>query len=182
MKLFALIFGILASQITLTLADKILRQPTFWSPKNIYISVLVPGSSHTTWVLEIGQELAARGHNVSFLCKKDGAKYAKDYPDIKVLSMGEPSWFHSDAEMMEMSKHEGSRVESIKMLFDTLNIGFHADYLRFSEYLAEFRPDLMICDVLTDSCMRSADEHDIPFVVTSTSASFAGKSQASVLI
>lgn len=37
------------------------------APKNIIFGALVPGSSHVTWVLRFLDELAERGHNVTFV-------------------------------------------------------------------------------------------------------------------
>jgi hypothetical protein len=43
-------------------------EPTYAStPKNIVFGVFMAGSSHTTWVLRFLDELADRGHNVTFL-------------------------------------------------------------------------------------------------------------------
>lgn len=36
-------------------------------PKNIVFGAVVPGSSHVTWVLRFLDELAQRGHNVTFI-------------------------------------------------------------------------------------------------------------------
>lgn len=38
----------------------------FREPKNILFACNIGGSSHIVWVLEILEELAARGHHVSF--------------------------------------------------------------------------------------------------------------------
>ncbi|KAI8578112.1 hypothetical protein K450DRAFT_249098 [Umbelopsis ramanniana AG] len=172
MKLLGLSLLALASQAGLSVAESLVREPHFWSPKNIYISVLVPGASHTTWVLEIGQKLAARGHNVTFIGKDDGAKIAQSYRGMNVLSLGAPNEFHSDEDMRQFSDRPQSALESTKLYFQALNAGFRKDYLRFGELIKASRPDLMICDVLTDSCMRSADERGIPYAITSTVAAF----------
>lgn len=43
-------------------------EPTYTlTPKHIVFGVFVAGSSHTTWVLRFLDELAARGHQVTFL-------------------------------------------------------------------------------------------------------------------
>lgn len=175
MRFSAILLGALAYQVGSSVAETLVRQSSFWSAKNIFISVLVPGSSHTTWVLEIGQELATRGHNVSFLCNTDGAKYARDYPNINILSMGEPDFSLTDTDMIEISARKDDQVESTKMFFTAINAGFRKYYLQFADYIREFNPDLMICDFLTDSCSHAADKHDIPFIVTSTAAAFPGK-------
>jgi hypothetical protein len=42
---------------------------TYFEPKNIGFFCALGGSSHTSWVLTILDELAERGHNVTFLTK-----------------------------------------------------------------------------------------------------------------
>jgi hypothetical protein len=181
MKLLGLSLLALASQVGLSVAEGLVREPHFWSPKNIFISVLVPGASHTTWVLEIGQKLAARGHNVSFICKDDGAKIAQSYSGINILPMGAPNEFHSDEDMKKFSDRPQSALESTKLYFQALNAGFRKDYLQTGEFIKTSQPDMMICDVLTDSCMRSADEHGIPYAITSTVAAFPGMAHLCLL-
>lgn len=174
MKLLGLSILALACQAGVSVAESLVREPRFWTPKNIYISVLVPGASHTTWVLQIGQELAARGHNVSFLCKDDGAKIAQKFTGINILPMGEPKSFFTDEDMKEFSARPQSNVASATLHFKALNAGFRKDFLQFGEYIQNSQPDLMLCDVLSDSCMRSAERHGIPYAITSTSGMFPG--------
>lgn len=174
MKLLGLSILALACQAGISVAESLAREPHFWTPKNIYISVLVPGASHTTWVLQVGQELATRGHNVSFLCKDDGAKIAQSFSGINILPMGKPTPFHTDEDMKEFSARPQSDVASVKLHIKALNAGFREDFLKFGEYIQNSRPDLMLCDVLSDVCMRSAEKHGIPYVITSTSGAFAG--------
>lgn len=99
MKLLPVVLGVIASQsIVSGAAEQLLREPDFWSPKTIYISIMVPGSSPTTWVLEIGEVLAARGHNVIFLCRSYSEKYLKDYPGIKYANLVYNSILYDDDE------------------------------------------------------------------------------------
>jgi hypothetical protein len=44
-------------------------QQSFREPKNILFSCPAGGSSHVVWVLQILEELSARGHNVTFVTK-----------------------------------------------------------------------------------------------------------------
>lgn len=41
--------------------------PTYQTSKHIAFVCLVPGSSHITWVLRFLDELASRGHNITFV-------------------------------------------------------------------------------------------------------------------
>jgi hypothetical protein len=51
-------------------ADALQMKPTYRDLngyKNIIFSATIGGSSHYNWVLEISDELARRGHNVTFI-------------------------------------------------------------------------------------------------------------------
>ena len=43
-----------------------LGSPVFRTPKNILFGVTLGGSSHASWVVRILNELAERGHNVTY--------------------------------------------------------------------------------------------------------------------
>jgi hypothetical protein len=61
---------LLLSKYTLADKDNLLTlTETYFEPKNIGFFCAIGGSSHTTWVLTILDELADRGHNVTFLTK-----------------------------------------------------------------------------------------------------------------
>ncbi|KAG2179794.1 hypothetical protein INT43_003577 [Umbelopsis isabellina] len=168
MKIFHLILCLWWFEIAISLADHIQRELSYWVQKNIVISILTPGSSHVTWVLEIGQELAAKGHNVTFLARADHLKYAKDYSGINVQSISEPIRTMNEDSWGTLLKKKDTRIESMKMLLDMVNHNFPKDYEKHVEYIQNQAPDLFICDHLTDSCIRAAEMHNIPFILTST--------------
>lgn len=170
-----LLLAIAAYQVTAVLASPFVRQLDFRTPKNIGISVLAPGSSHTVWVLEIGQELTKRGHNVTFLCKIENEKFTKDYPGIKLHSLGK-SHFNVDVDALSKSATgKDFRIDNMKAFFQAAQSGFREDYLLHAKYMQEQRPDVMLCDMLADACVRAADEYDTPLVLTSTQAHGSGK-------
>ncbi|KAJ2960967.1 hypothetical protein NQZ79_g3681 [Umbelopsis isabellina] len=168
MKIFYLALCIWWFESAICLADHIQREVSYWAQKDIVISILTPGSSHVTWVLEIGQELAARGHNVTFLAREDHLKYAKDYSGINVQSISEPIRTMNEDSWSALLKKKDTRIESMKMLLDMVNRNFPRDYKKHVEYIQNHAPDLFICDHLTDSCVRAAEMHKIPFILTST--------------
>ncbi|KAG2179795.1 hypothetical protein INT43_003578, partial [Umbelopsis isabellina] len=170
MRLSVLLIGVAAYHVAAVLASPFVHQLDFRTPKNIGISVLAPGSSHTVWVLEIGQELARRGHNVTFLCKIENEKYTKDYPDIKLHSAGKS---HFNVDLDEMSKSATGKdfcIDNTKAFFQAAQSGFREDYLLHAKYMQEQRPDVMICDMLADACVRATDEYNIPLALASTLA------------
>lgn len=171
MKWLAICLGALVSQIlsTSATAETIARKPNFWSAKNIFISVMIPDiSSHTTWVLEIGQELASRGHNVTFLCTTGSEKYLRDYPSINLLTMGESPLVINRTQAAELQASSADEYSFQKWFVRTLNSNLRSEFLQYSEYIAKYKPDVFICDNFADSCMRAAEEHEIPFIATST--------------
>jgi hypothetical protein len=175
MKLSIPLVGAVACQVAAALASPYVRQLDFRSPKNIAISVLAPGSSHSTWVLEIGQELASRGHNVTFLCKIENEKYAGDYPGIKIHSLGKSHFSFDHEEMSNSATSKDFRMENIRSFFTAVQSGFREDYLLHADYIQEQRPDVMICDTLADACVRATDEYNIPLISATTMAYGPGK-------
>jgi hypothetical protein len=151
-------------------AESHFRTPSFWSPKNIFFSTLVHGSSHTTWVLEIGQELAAKGHNFTFICRSYSEKYLRDFPAVKLLPIiGEDPEAEYDefAVVLEQKEHN---IEVMRMLFTLLQKTFREDYLHYFKYFQEYKPDVVLCDAFVHACIYAADENKIPVIVTSTMA------------
>lgn len=173
MKWLAICLGALVSQALSksATAETIVRKPSFWSTKNIFISVMIPDiSSHTTWVLEIGQELASRGHNVMFLCTTGSEKYLRDYPSINLLTMGESPLVFNRTKAAELQASSADEFSFQKWFLRTVNSNFRSEFLQYSEYIARYKPDVFLCDNFSDSCMRAAEEHKIPFIATSTTA------------
>lgn len=175
MKILYLVLCLWCLESATCLADHIQRELSYLVQKNIVISILTPGSSHVTWVLEIGQELATRGHNVTFLTRADHLKYANDYSGINAQSVSEPIRTMNEDSWGVLLKKKDTRIESMKMLLDMVNRNFPKDYEKHVEYIQNHSPDLFICDHLTDSCIRAAEMHKIPFILTSTVLTAPGK-------
>lgn len=175
MKLPLLLVGVAAYQAVAVLASSYVRQLDFWSPKNIAISVLTPGSSHTTWVLEIAQELVSRGHNVTFLCKIENKKYTRDYPGVNVHSLGKSHYVIEHETMSKAGASQAFRIESIGAMFKIVQQGFREDYLLHADYIQEQQPDVLICDTMADACMRAADEYNTLMIAITTMVMGSGK-------
>ncbi|KAH8552729.1 hypothetical protein BGW37DRAFT_454810 [Umbelopsis sp. PMI_123] len=127
-------------------------------------------SSHTTWVLEIGQELASKGHNVSFLCTTGSEKYLRDYPSIHLLRMGQSPLVINRTQAAELQTNSHDEFSFPKWFLRTVRSNLREEYLKYSEYIEKYKPDVFLCDNFSDSCMRAAEEHEIPFIATSTTA------------
>jgi UDP-N-acetylglucosamine:LPS N-acetylglucosamine transferase len=165
-----LFFLILTLHCVFSSEERHFRTPSFWSPKNIFFSTLVQGSSHTTWVLEIGQELAAKGHNFTFLCKSDHEKYLADYPAIKLLPiLGEEPYADRTAFSESLQKKDHN-IDTLRMIFAFMRQTVREDYLQYFKYFQEYKPDVVLCDLLVHACIYAAEENNIPLIMTSTMA------------
>ncbi|KAI8578111.1 hypothetical protein K450DRAFT_200661 [Umbelopsis ramanniana AG] len=161
---------ILTLQSIFSSAERHFRTPSFWSPKNIFFSTLIHGSSHTTWVLEIGQELAAKGHNFTFICRSYSERYLRDYPTVNLLPIiGEDPVAEYDKFAVVLQQKEYN-IELMRILFSLVQKTFREDYLQYSKYFQEYKPDVVLCDAFIHACIYAADENKIPVIVTSTMA------------
>ncbi|KAL0077495.1 glycosyltransferase family 1 protein [Phycomyces blakesleeanus] len=81
--------------------------------KNIVFSCQAGGSSHINWVLLILEELATRGHNITYITRDDHLKFGKPYPKIKSVSIGKrlvQSWLPTT------SGKRGDWIERMKVV------------------------------------------------------------------
>ncbi|OBZ80669.1 hypothetical protein A0J61_11282, partial [Choanephora cucurbitarum] len=74
------------------------------SPQHIVISTIIGGSSHTRWVLEIGNILIQRGHNVTYVTRDDQIHLGQAYPGIQTVSAGGPVY---DDALGEKTRNQG---------------------------------------------------------------------------
>ncbi|KAI8884523.1 glycosyltransferase family 1 protein [Backusella circina FSU 941] len=144
---------------------------TYFQPKNIGFVCAIGGSSHTTWVLTILDELADRGHNVTFLTKDDGVRFGKRYPRINTVSIG------PDPEIEEEVYDSIEERDNILSLFIDVIKGatsdWEKDYYALIDYFKTNKFDTVICDSFLDTCRHAAVAADIPFIITSdTSAPY----------
>ncbi|PHZ09855.1 uncharacterized protein RHIMIDRAFT_239974 [Rhizopus microsporus ATCC 52813] len=98
MKLFALTLALFtaASQLSIGSTQGIFDLiANFRELKNNLFACNVGGSSHIVWVLEILEELAVRGHYVSFYTREDQAKFIKNYPSVELVLNG-PALFQPE--------------------------------------------------------------------------------------
>ena len=165
-----LFFLILTLHCVFSSEERHFRTPSFWSPKNIFFSTLVQGSSHTTWVLEIGQELAAKGHNFTFLCKSRHEKYLRDYPAVKLLPILSEESDPEHEEFATSLQKKDHNIDTLRMLFTFMRKTFHEDYLQYLKYFQEYKPDVVLCDLFVHACIYAAEENNIPVIMTSTMA------------
>ncbi|KAI8889963.1 glycosyltransferase family 1 protein [Backusella circina FSU 941] len=140
---------------------------TYFEQKNIGFFCALGGSSHTTWVLTILDELAERGHNVTFLTKDGSVRFGKRYPKINTVSIGpEPDF---DEEKVYDSIEERDNILSLFTdVIKEVTADWEKDYFTLIDYFKENNIDTVICDAILDTCRHAATAVNIPFIITGT--------------
>ncbi|ORZ19023.1 hypothetical protein BCR42DRAFT_349809 [Absidia repens] len=162
--LYAILLGVAGK------AKNIQLQPTYTTPKNIAFGAFVPGSSHVTWVLRFLDELASRGHNVTFITVDENIKYAKAYPRLKTMNTG-PAKFNSNEVMTEMGAHP-KILDLLPAFFKLMVPTWDQSYQAVINTVDMTGVDLLICDHFSDGCMDASFTKELPLIVTSTMAMY----------
>ncbi|KAF1798556.1 hypothetical protein FB192DRAFT_1475545 [Mucor lusitanicus] len=129
--------------------------------KNIVIATSIGGSSHAKWVLEIGKELAGRGHNITYVTRDDHLHLADSYPEIKAVSAGKavyPSTIVDDV----LSKPFYDIAKLVRKLLNRA----YTEEMRFYRQQLHLKPDFFICDAFDDPCIDTAVQFKTPFAIT----------------
>ncbi|KAF7727862.1 hypothetical protein EC973_006975 [Apophysomyces ossiformis] len=135
----------------------------FRTPKNIMFAGLMGGSSHINWVLNIVDELAERGHNVTYLTRDDHARFGKPYPRIKTLSIG-PQAKHLSKVAKKISTM--SMMQMVKVMMNAMTVNYVEEYHAYIEAYKKNNIDLVICDHFLVACIDAATNANIPFIVS----------------
>lgn len=113
------------------------------------------------WVLEIGNELAGRGHNVTYVTRDNHLHLADSFPEIKAVSAGRavyPATFIDD--MLDKPFYDIA-----KMVRKLLNSAY-TEEMRFYRQHLSMKPDFFICDAFDDPCIDTAVQFKTPFAIT----------------
>ncbi|OAD65422.1 glycosyltransferase family 1 protein [Phycomyces blakesleeanus NRRL 1555(-)] len=133
--------------------------------KNIVFSCQAGGSSHINWVLLILEELATRGHNITYITRDDHLKFGKPYPKIKSVSIGKrlvQSWLPTT------SGKRGDWIERMKVVEGPIRSETEKEVAFYRSYFTENNVDVALCDMFTTICVLVAREMKIPFIITSS--------------
>ncbi|CAO3700081.1 hypothetical protein G6F70_001031 [Rhizopus microsporus] len=140
----------------------------FREPKNILFACNIGGSSHIVWVLEILEELAARGHHVSFYTREDQAKFIQNYPSVELVLNG-PALFQP-----EESRALLERLISMEVVKGVLEkeqlilMNIKEEYYKFQKTIDQKKIDVVLCDYLNVASVEAAKSAGIPNVITVT--------------
>ncbi|KAI9353987.1 hypothetical protein BD770DRAFT_445314 [Pilaira anomala] len=153
-------------------------QPTFRQDnyKHIAFSASIGGSSHHHWVLSILDNLAQRGHNLSYLTTTNETRFSKPFSRIKTIDLGQAVNYESSGFMKEMSSGK-PMTSMLPSLVQLLASNFERDYVTLKDYFKENQVDLVLCDHFMESCAEAATALNIPYIITST-LEFTGESDA----
>ncbi|KAL0142477.1 hypothetical protein V8B55DRAFT_1498356 [Mucor lusitanicus] len=145
-------------------------QPTFQNDggKNIVFFSTIGGASHYNWVLNIGDELGSRGHNVTFLTSDEDMRFGSPYKHVQTVSTGpgtewDPAELFTD-ELKEISTNRPG--EFMAMVFDLMFNNYERDYLFTRQFFIDNKIDVALCDHFADACVDVATNLSIPYIVT----------------
>ncbi|KAI8335388.1 hypothetical protein BC941DRAFT_430202 [Chlamydoabsidia padenii] len=144
-------------------------EPTYQStPKNILFAAFLPGSSHIVWVLRFLDELANRGHNVTFVTMEENFKYAAPYPRLKTVPAG-----FKKIDTALLFKDLGSHPPPTKIvskIYDIVAPNWRPSFETLANLIESSPVDVIICDHMTDPCVDIAHHKNLPLIMTSTLA------------
>ncbi|CAO3591930.1 unnamed protein product [Absidia cylindrospora] len=143
-------------------------QPTFRSSKNIVFGAFIPGSSHTAWVLQFLDELAARGHNTTFVTLDGNLKFGAPYPRITTIPTGVKE-LNEDLMNDALSSHSDPLL-LLPQLAAVLGPIWTPCYETLIDYMDKNKVDVIICDHVSDACSDAAATKNVPMILTSTTA------------
>ncbi|KAI9832016.1 MAG: hypothetical protein M1819_004560 [Sarea resinae] len=133
----------------------------------ILLLVTTGGFTHAAPVLEIGKELAARGHHVEFATLSGQEKWADAYPSLKGVRLFGPAVPEKELEahytrMYRWDTNLGfGEVMKSKYLFDSY---WTDTYVHLKEIVQnpESRPDVIIADFFADAAKDMLVEFNVP--------------------
>ncbi|KAI8387449.1 hypothetical protein BD560DRAFT_321151 [Blakeslea trispora] len=125
------------------------------------------GLSHMAWALEIGQVLAERGHNVSFLTKEPFLKIGEGYaPSIKTISLGP---HNSKVQFRDLFDTEDSLSPKIFQAYKQIVEDLYIDeFMTYKDIYKSSNTSIAICDQMTLACVDAARALNLPSIVYMT--------------
>ncbi|KXN68641.1 glycosyltransferase family 1 protein [Conidiobolus coronatus NRRL 28638] len=139
---------------------------------NIAVSITFGTRSHAKYLFEIIEVLARRGHSISYLCSENTLKFSKGYNTSHII-MSDKDLGASGIEMKPFTRN--SRRIAIEKIIETQANIYHQSFGLYEIYYKEKRPDLIICDWASPSCIDSAAKFSIPMIIGYQSLYFTEK-------
>ncbi|KAI9291738.1 UDP-Glycosyltransferase/glycogen phosphorylase [Neoconidiobolus thromboides FSU 785] len=138
------------------------------APLKIVIHSEFGGRSHIKGILEIGDELINRGHQVTYVTLEHNLRFLKGY-NIGNYSLGRPkideSLILKETKDILLSEDKTNSMERLTKFMSTFwTENYETTYLPFNEYLTNEKPDLIVCDFITYPCKDLAKNLKIPMI------------------
>ncbi|KXN67514.1 glycosyltransferase family 1 protein [Conidiobolus coronatus NRRL 28638] len=138
-------------------------------PLNIAISVTLGSKSHAKYLLEISEKLINRGHSITYLCTEDTLKFSKGYN----ITHKTVSNVDLDLPDIELDPFVRFSKPVVSPGFKTIVAKIYTQsFPIYEKYYKEEKPDLIICDFISPSCIESAAKYSIPLIIGYQSLSF----------
>ncbi|KXN67513.1 hypothetical protein CONCODRAFT_10400, partial [Conidiobolus coronatus NRRL 28638] len=157
----------LANLTVLTTGEMIQNGPG--EPLNIAISVTAGSRSHVKYLFEISEKLIAKGHSITYLCAEHTLKHSKGYNiSHEIFSNVDLDLSETEAKpftRFSESKFSPSFITKIEQIYTQ-------SFPLYEKYYKEEKPDLIICDFVSPSCIESAAKYSIPLIIGYQSLSF----------
>ncbi|KAI9496722.1 hypothetical protein BDB00DRAFT_758169 [Zychaea mexicana] len=139
-----------------------LGESTFRSSKNILFAATLGGSSHSSWVARLLNELTLRGHRVTYAATDTQMKYTEPYPHIDTEDLGGGFWVKLNAHNRTFPRPWNDFKNEINI--NTENYG--KIYTRIQQIMSVNSFDVIICDQFSTECSDAARISGIPSIQT----------------
>ncbi|RCH95492.1 hypothetical protein CU097_012410 [Rhizopus azygosporus] len=173
MKLSTITLALLtaASQLTVGSTQETFDlTANFREPKNILFACNMGGASHIVWVLEILEELTARGHHTTFYTREDQAKFIKNYPSVELTLSGPAIFQPEQFRLMVENMIDMSPLEKALFMMDKFSTNYTDEYYKHRDIIEQKKIDVIVCDHFNMVCVEAAKTAKIPSIITSTLA------------
>jgi hypothetical protein len=160
---FALLLG-----ITAEIASAVASEPL-----NIAISVTLGSKSYAKYLFEITELLASRGHSINYLCTEGTSKYSNGY-NINNTIVSDALFDLKRADP-ELFTRNSLQISALGGVGDLITYIYHQSFPNYEKYYKEQKPDLIICDFASPSCIDSAAKFSIPMIIGYQSLIFGGR-------
>ncbi|RKP08409.1 hypothetical protein THASP1DRAFT_4793, partial [Thamnocephalis sphaerospora] len=145
----------------------------------ILFSATLGGSSHILPLLDMGEALVARGHNVTFATYNELLPdYLQPDSEIKGLALGKDTFGPEKRdEVWGKHMHHDGDVDELQVQYliveSTLDT-YPEHYRRYRAWITANEPDVFVCDLFAAACADAAYEAGVPFVIVSSTVNFQG--------
>ncbi|KXN65313.1 glycosyltransferase family 1 protein [Conidiobolus coronatus NRRL 28638] len=132
-------------------------------PLNIAISVTLGSKSHVKYLFEISKKLTSRGHKITYLCSEQTLKFTNGYNIThKIVSNVNMDLLNDDIKPFTST----SKLSLGPASFKTSMVQIYTEsFPLYEKYYREEKPDLIICDFVSASCIESAAKNSIPLII-----------------